>query len=214
MTGNTEAVKPTPLKLNFIYNPQRAVLTNNVVNFIRHHAGAFYPAAGLDALTGFRRLMQVISNTEGCLAPTTDSYEFAHVTDGNTNRFTLNERFKYEGLSLAVVPADSDKRTEIAAAQSTPEGRSKLLSTKTLGVYLDDELRGDGELWENTKACTGIAAADFFAHFKDFLDGPGKKLNVYEYHLTKSSKAGVVMNITLLIPRVTAYYLRVQVRFS
>lgn len=214
MTGNNEGASPTPLKLNFIYNPQRAVLTNNVVNFIRHYAGAFYPTVGRDTITGFRRLMQVISNSQNCLANTTNSYEFSHVGDTRTKRFTLQESFKYEGLSLSVVPANNERRTEIAALQANQEQQNSLTDPKTICVYITDELRSDSEMWAETKACTGVPAVEFFDHLKEFLSGPGKKLNIQSFQISKSAKHGVNLEMTLLIPRVTAYYLRVQCKFS
>lgn len=205
----------TQVSPNLVYRPARAVLSREVMDFLRQYSCGFYPRSSLSIIAAFRSLMRTIGLTEGCPASNFPSYEMVHLTftDGEMKKFTITERFDFDELELSVNDSSPEERSMIARYIKNDEARIELMLGKTIVTHLKDEMRTNPEFWGGAMACTGVPAVDFIAYLCEFFTRAGGKTLVYDYRLTKTPES-TKLRIELLIPKVSAYYLRIQCGFK
>lgn len=207
-------MKDPIINLHLSFRPEHAAITQDTMQFLTHYSNQFYPAASQRIIHSFRSCIRKILSDKDAMAGKHPSYAMMHYTqrEEGADRFSITESLNFQGLSMEVVASNQTERATILEYIKDQARRDSLMRARDLCFYLNDELRTDSELWANTMACEGLAAADFFSHLKDFFSNAGGKCFVHKYELNKGPKTQLM--VELLMPKVSAYYIRIECTFT
>lgn len=207
-------MKDPIINLHLSFRPEHAAITQDTMQFLTHYSNQFYPAASQKIIHSFRSCIRKILSDKDAAASKHPSYAMMHYTQHmeGSERFSITESLNFQGLLMEVVASNPTERATILEHVKDQAKREDLMRARDLPVFLNDEMRMHQELWGNTFACDGLPAVDFFNHLNNFFATAGGKCFVHKYELNKGEE--IRLAVELLMPKVSAYYIRIECAFK